>query len=50
MFRSYFVVEYHIEQEINDTTDTVKTASNLDLYLEIDNKGRLNTKLYDKRV
>ena len=35
--------------EIKDTTDTVKSASYLDLHLEIDNEGRLKTKLYDKR-
>ena len=40
---------YRIEQEIKDTTDTVKSASYLDLHLEIDNEGRLKTKLYDKR-
>ena len=37
-----------IELEIKDTTDTVKSASYLDLHLEIDNEGRLKTKLYDK--
>ena len=40
---------YPIELEIKDTTDTVKSASYLDLHLEIDNEGRLKTKLYDKR-
>ena len=35
--------------EIKDTTDTVKSASDLDLHLEIDTRGRLNTKRYDKR-
>ena len=29
--------------------DTVKSASYLDLHLELDNKGPLKTKLYDKR-
>jgi hypothetical protein len=40
---------YPIELEIKDTTDTHKSASYLDLHLEIDSKGRLRTKLYDKR-
>jgi hypothetical protein len=35
--------------EIKDTTDTPRSASYLDLHLEIDNRGRLSTKLYDKR-
>ena len=38
-----------IELEIKDTTDTGKSASYLDLHLEIDNEVRLKTKLYDKR-
>jgi len=38
---------YPIELEIKDTTDTDRTASSLDLHLEIE--GRLRTKLYDKR-
>ena len=40
---------YPIELEIKDTTDTVKSASYLDLHLEIDNEGRLKTLFYDKR-
>jgi len=32
-----------------DTTDTAMSASYLDLHIEIDNEGRLRTKLYDKR-
>ena len=40
---------YPIELEIKDTTDTDRSASYLDLHLEIDNEGRLRTKLYDKR-
>jgi hypothetical protein len=35
--------------EIKITTDTPRSASYLDLHLEIDNSGRLSTKLYDKR-
>jgi hypothetical protein len=41
---------YPIELEIKDTTDTDRSASYLDLHLEIDSEGRLRTKLYDKRV
>ena len=40
---------YLIELEIKDTTDTVRSASYLDLHLEIESKGRLRTKPYDKR-
>ena len=36
------------ELEDKDTTDTQKSASYLDLHLEINNRGRLKTKLYDK--
>ena len=38
-----------IELEIKDTTDTDRSASYLDLHLEIDSEGRVRTKLYDKR-
>ena len=38
-----------IEVEIKDTTDTVTSASYLDLHLEIDSDGRIRTKLFDKR-
>ena len=40
---------YPIELEIKDTTDTDRSASYLDLHLEIDSEDRLRTKLYDKR-
>jgi hypothetical protein len=40
---------YPIELEIKDSTDTDRSASYLDLHLEIDSEGRLTTKLYDKR-
>ena len=40
---------YPIELEIKDTTDTDRSASYLDIHLEIDSKGRLRTKFYDKR-
>jgi hypothetical protein len=38
-----------IELEIKDTTDTDRSASYLDLHLEIDSEERLRTKHYDKR-
>ena len=41
---------YSIELEIEDTTDTDRSASYLDLHLEIDSEGRLRTKLYDKEM
>ena len=40
---------YLSELEIKDSTDTYRSASYLDLNLEIDSEGRLRTKLYDKR-
>jgi hypothetical protein len=40
---------YPIELEIKDTTDTDRSASYLDLHLEVDSEGRLRTKLYDQR-
>ena len=44
--------QHHIypnELEVKDTTDFQKSASYLDIHLEIDNGGRLKTRLYDKR-
>jgi hypothetical protein len=38
---------YPIELEIKDTTYTDRSASYLDLHLDIDSKGRLRTKFYD---
>ena len=40
---------YYIELEVKDTTDTDRSASYFDLYLEIDNESRLRIKLCDKR-
>ena len=40
---------YPIELEIKATTDTDRSASYLDIHLEIDSEGRLRTKRYDKR-
>ena len=48
-FGDYVERFYPIELEIKDTTDTLNSASYLDLRLEIDNEGRLKTKFYDKR-
>jgi hypothetical protein len=39
---------YPIELEINYTIDTDRSASYLDLHLEIDSEGHLRTKPYDK--
>jgi hypothetical protein len=39
---------YPTELEIKDTTDTDRSASYLDLHLEIDSEGRLRTKFYDE--
>jgi hypothetical protein len=40
---------YPIELNIKYTTNTDGFASYLDLHLELDRKGRLRTKFYDKR-
>jgi hypothetical protein len=32
-----------------ETTDTASSASFLDLYLEFDDSGQINTNIYDKR-
>ena len=40
---------YPIELEVKDITDTDRSASYLDIHLEIDSEGRIRTKLYDKR-
>jgi len=48
-FKDYLHLIYPTELEIKDTTETTTSASYLDLYLSIDNRGRLNTKLFDKR-
>jgi len=41
---------YPIELEIKDTTDTDRSASYLDLHLEIDSEGRLRTKFTTKEM
>ena len=45
---NYLVLICHIKFEIKVTTVTAKSASYLDLHLDMDNEGRLRTKLYDK--
>jgi hypothetical protein len=41
--------KYPIELEIKDSTDTDRSASYLDIHLEIDSEEWVRTKLYDKR-
>jgi hypothetical protein len=48
-FGDYLHRIYPNELEVKDTTDTQKSASHLDLPIEIDNEARLKTKLYAKR-
>jgi len=48
-FGDYVDHIYPIELEIKYTTDTDRSASYLDLHLEIDSEWQLRTKLYDKR-
>ena len=48
-FSDYLHRIYPNELKVKDTTDTLKSTSYLHLHLEIDNRGRLKTKLYDKR-
>ena len=47
-FGDYLHCIYQNELEVKDTTDTQKSASYLDLHLEIENGGRLKTTFYDK--
>ena len=47
-FKDYLHQIYPSELEFKETTDTPALASYLDLYLYIDNAGRLKSKLYDK--
>ena len=48
-FRDFNDHIYLIGLEIKDAIDTDRSASYIDLHLEIDIEGRLRTKLYDKR-
>jgi hypothetical protein len=47
-FKDYLHQIYPSELEIKKTTDTPALASYLDLYLYIDNFGRLKSKLYKR--
>jgi hypothetical protein len=47
-FKDYLHQIYPSELAFKETTDTPALASYLDLYLYIDNSGRLKSKLYDK--
>ena len=49
MFGEFVDRIYPIELEIKDTTDMDRSASYLDLHLEIDSERWLRTKLYEKR-
>ena len=48
-FAEFLPLIYLQELEIKETTDTVSSASFLDLCLEFDDSGQLSTKIYDKR-
>jgi hypothetical protein len=48
-FHNYVNMIYLDELEIKDTTEFDKSASYLDILLNIDSNGRLTTSLYDKR-
>jgi hypothetical protein len=48
-FHNYALSIYPDELEIKDTTESDKSASYLDIFLNIDSSGRLTTSLYDKR-
>ena len=48
-FSEYLHLIYPSQLEIKDTTETRRSASYLDLFLEIDKDGRLKTRIYDKR-
>ena len=41
---------YPIELEIKDTTDTDRSASYIDLHIDIDSEGRLRTKFTKKKM
>jgi hypothetical protein len=48
-FHNCVHVIYPVELEIKDTTESNKSASKLDILLNIDSSGRLRASLYDKR-
>ena len=47
-FGDYLHLIHPNELDIEDAAATHTSASYLDIHLEIDNEGRLKTKLYDK--
>jgi hypothetical protein len=47
-FAEFLPLIYPAELEVKETTDTASSASFLDIYLEFDDSGQLNTKIYDK--
>ena len=49
-FHNYVHLIYPDELEIKDTTESDKSASYLDILLNIDSNGRLTTSLHDKRA
>ena len=48
-FAEFLPLIYPPELEVKETTDTVSSASFLDLCFEFDDSGQLSTKMYDKR-
>ena len=46
-FAEFLPLIYPPELEVKETTDTASSASYLDLYLEFDDSGQINTKIYD---
>jgi hypothetical protein len=48
-FHNYVHLIYSDELDIKDTTESDKSASYLDILLNIDSNGRLTTSLYDRR-
>ena len=47
-FGDYLEVIYPTELDVKDTTESINSASYLDLQLKFDIQGKLNLKLYDK--
>ena len=48
-FAEFLPLIYTPELEVKEITDTASSASILDLCLEIEDRGQLSTKIYDKR-
>ena len=48
-FAEFLPLIYPPELEVNETTYTASYASCLDIYIEFDDSGQLNAKIYDKR-